>query len=57
MSGRVDEVDEVVKALAIFGEALELLLLDLIVQRDACMQCIGLSGSAKSMTAKQQQCW
>ena len=38
MSGRVNEIDKVIIALAILGEALELLLLNLIVQRDACTQ-------------------
>ena len=46
MPRRVNEVDEVVIALARLDEALELLVLNLIVQRDACMQCIGLLGSA-----------
>ncbi len=34
--GGVDEVDEVVIAVALLGEALQLLVLNLVVQRDTC---------------------
>ena len=36
MSGRVNEIDEVVIALARLGEALELLLFNLVVQGNTC---------------------
>lgn len=38
MSGGVDEVDEVVIAIPLLGEALQLLLLNLVVQGDTCKQ-------------------
>ena len=43
--GRVDEVDEVVIAITLLGEALELLILNLVVQRDACRADIAVGAT------------